>query len=112
MMAKRLSFVNIAQMDFDRRHSYEAQGVVQRVAVMGERSGVDDNSVVYDELVDLVDQVAFVVRLIEIKTESNKILLQFDQYLFEAFVAIDFDLALAGEVQVGAVKDEDVHNEI
>lgn len=112
MVAKGFAFVYVAQMDFDSRHGYEAQGVIQRVAVMRKRACIYDYSIVYDEFVKLVDQVAFVVGLIEIETESEKILLQLDQYLFEAFVAIDFDFALTGEVQVGAVKDEDVHSEL
>jgi hypothetical protein len=86
-------------------------GVMQRHAVPGQRRRVEQRRRRVDDLLQLVDQNAFVIRLQHLESDAALLgqamqpLIDFGQ----GRGAVDVRLATAEQVQVGTVEDEEFH---
>jgi hypothetical protein len=108
---KLLTRVRVGDVHLDERHSrfrHEGRSVAERVAVVGERRGIeDDGSRGVDGLVEPSDEGGFVIRLPHLDRDSRW---RFgDEESLESrkvLVAIDVGLATTEPAEVGSVEDE------
>src|SRR4051812_19105909 len=63
-----LALVDVGEMNFDDRRVEQLERVTDRVAVVGPRAGIDDDTVgPIERLVDPVDELALVIRLFALR---------------------------------------------
>jgi len=111
MSADRFALVEIANVHFDGRQVTACEAIAKSKAGMGKRTGVDDQSedfAVREDVVDLVDNEAFVIRLVKLDLHTQRLgflgkeVFQIGQGL----VAVDGGLPHAESVQIRAVDDD------
>lgn len=111
-MAECFTRKNIRQMDFNKRNRHAGQRVTQRNAGMGEGSRVDDDEVdlVVCGLMYAVHQFMLGVALKMRERVTSRLgkLAQMRVDIFQRGFAIVVGFATTEQIQIGAVKDEDV----
>ena len=104
MMAIRLAFCDIGDVDLDNGDANGADAVGQGDGGVGVASGVHHNGVILPvSLLQFVDQQAFVVGLEISDFVLGKTFAELWQIVIKGDMAIDFWLALAKKVEVGTV---------
>ena len=112
MSAVRLALGDVGKMYLHDGDADGADAVGQSDGSMGVTSWVHYNGIVLTiSLLQLVDEAALVVRLVVGNLVLRKRFDEFRQVFLEGHRAIDFGLALAQKVKIGAVEDEDFHLE-
>src|SRR5262249_27627150 len=109
---ERLARVNVRQVHFISADLHRLDGVAQRVRVVRQSAGVEDQPLHPAPLgVELVDQRPLVIALKNSKLEPQLARpgAQPRVELGELRRAVDLRLALAQKVQVGPVQDEHLH---
>lgn len=110
MMAIRLAFCDVGNVDLDDRDANGADAIGQGDGGVGIASGVHHHGVELTVgLLQLIDQHAFVVGLEIDNFMLCETLTELRQIVFEGDITIDFRLALAEKIEVGTVEDEDFH---
>ncbi len=104
MMAIRLAFCDIGDVDLDNGDANGADAVGQGDGGVGVASGVHHNGVILSiSLLQFVDQQAFVIGLEVGELVLGKTFVKLEQILFEGLTAVYFGFTLAQEVEVGTV---------
>ncbi len=109
MLAEFFARMHIRQVDLDERYLRREEGIANRDAGVGIGRRIDDDEVdlVGSGLLDAIDDGAFTVRLEGLQSDAF-LLCQTSQIsvdLGERIGAIDFRLARAEQVQIGAMYD-------
>ena len=108
-MTELLAAVDVAQMDFDCGQGYAGHRVANGVGVVGERTGIHQQSVgPGPRSVNFVDQRAFGVALkganyVFVSGSSDQLLVD----RFQGYVAVDRPFARAQKIQIGAMEYQD-----
>ena len=111
MTAVRLTFCDVGDVDLNDRDADGADAIGQGDGGMGIASRVHHHGVELPiGILQFVDQHAFMVGLEIGDFVLGETFAELWQIVFEGDIAIDFGLALAEEVEVGAVEDEDSHS--
>ena len=111
MLAIRFPFCDVGDMHLNDGDADGADAVGQGDGGVGVASGVHHHGVVLSvSLLQFVDQQAFVVGLEIGDFVLWKTFAELGQVIVKGNVTIDFGLAFAEEVEVGAVEDEDFHS--
>ena len=113
MVAEGFPLVDVADVDLDDRRFDARYGVGQGDAGVGEGPGVEDDAVVSKaDLVELIDQLALVVALevLQRHVVLYELALEVDHEILKGVLAVDLRLALAEQVEVGAVDDDDAEH--
>jgi hypothetical protein len=113
MVTETFAGVDVAQVDFDGRNSHPGDGIAERHTGMGETTGIDQEPIALTHRrLHCVDQGSFMVGLKTAKLDAQifGIELKHSVNFWKRFRTVDPRLALAKQVQVWAVENEDAQN--
>ena len=110
VVAEFFPFKNIGNMDLYGRRRDRSERIGERDAGVRKSPGIDDDAIRGEaDFLQFVDQKALVVALKIVQFSGRKIKLELLEKLRKAGRTIDFRLAFAQKVEVGAVDDPDLH---
>lgn len=109
-MTESLPFMNVADVHLNHRCFDAGHSVGNGNTGVGEGTCVQDDPVVVETyLMEFVQDVSFVIALVILQAYIvvSKLTLEVDHKIIKGVFAVDFRLAPAEEVKVGAVDDDD-----
>lgn len=113
-VSKGLSREDMGDMDLYFGEREHAQGIMQRIAVVGQCPSIDDEAVAWvgEELLKTLDDGSLVIGLKVIEGMRGESLAYAAQEVIEGVSAIDVRFSLTEQVEVGAVDDEEMHGRV
>lgn len=111
-MPELFSRMDIGEMDFNRRYPYCRNRISQRNTGMGVRCGVNDNHIKLSFcLLNPTDQFTFKIGLSELDPglQFGGPLAHFCLNVSQSHTAINRRLALAQQIQIRSVQEENFH---
>ena len=115
MTAEGLSLMDVADVHLNNRRLDAGNSVGDGNTGVGEGTGVKDDTVVVETyIVELVQDVSFVVALVILQGQVivSEFPLEVDHEIVEGVFAVNLRLAPAKEVKVGSVDDDDTKHRL